>query len=294
MSTTLADKLLNYQETPPQAAWQAIALSLQHENREFIALADRLQQYEIAPPSQSWTSIAEELQQNNATHKIALIKRFPTLYKVSAVAAVVGIVCLVGFYLSKKTFKSPTAPMAVKSKSNTPKPAPPSLQDIIQETVPVPPLAILNKARVAIKKRKKYFARSEEKILRNAAIDRLSFADTLISIMVNAKLIRNEKGAIIQNINLLNAGDDKYISITSPSGEQTRISSKFLPSLLYLHDNNYLDNFRGYIDRSFLESLAWKLKFQSWRKKLLQTPFIPSSYNYLDIFEFKQLISEAN
>ncbi|MBE7169724.1 MAG: hypothetical protein INR73_03995 [Williamsia sp.] len=292
MSTPLADKLLNYQETPPQTAWQNIALALSETNGS-VSLADKLNGYEVVPPAQTWPIIAAELQ-NGPARKPALIKKFPSLYKVSAAAVAIGLVCAVGFYLySSRSDKDAMTPLAVKSKQ--PKHSQPNLSTIIKEAVPVRPLAILNKARAAIsKKRKKYFAKDESQGLHNAAVDHISFADTLISIMVNTRLIRNEKGAIIQNLNLLSNGNNPYISVTGPNGEQTKVSSKFLNSLVYLRDNNYLDNFHGYVDKSFLESLAWKLKFQSWRKKLLEAPFIPSSYNYLDIFQFAELIAEDN
>ena len=294
MATTLAERLLQHEETPPQASWQTIALAL-GETIELVPLADKLQHYEVIPPDGAWTAIAAELYAYN-TRKPAVVKNLTALYKVSAVAISIGLVCTAGFYFfSKKPFKQGFLPVAIKPKDTGPKPTLRKLQDIIQESVTPPPLAILNKARTAIsRKRKKYYAKADTVRLHNAAVDHLSFADTLISIMVNTKLIRNEKGAVIQNLNLLNNGDNKYISITSPNGEQTKISSKFLHALLYMRDNNYLDNFHGYVDRSFLESLVWKLKFQSWRKKLLETPFIPSSYNYLDIFEFKELITREN
>ena len=295
MSTTLAEKLLNHQETPPPAAWQNIVQALNKSNDQ-IPFADKLQAYEVAPPPQAWSLIAAELQKK-PLHKPAVIKRFSAVYRMSAAAIVVGIICVAGFYIfSTRSSNQQMAPLTAKSNPGTPKQGSPAISNIIRKAVPPPPLAILRKATAAIsRKRKKYYAKIEEEKLPNAAVDRLSFADTLISIMVNTKLIRNEKGAVIQNLSLLNNGDNpSYISITSPNGEQTKISSKFLNSLLYLRDNNYLDNFHGYVDKSFLESLAWKLKFESWRKKLLETPFIPSSYNYLDIFEFKELISKDN
>ena len=294
MSTTLAEKLLQHEETPPQAAWQAIALALRETNEQ-VPLADKLQHYEVVPPDGVWTVIAADLSTYN-NRKPAAIRKLSGVYKVSAVAITIGLVCMAGFYFfPKKPTKQGLLTVAGKRKQTGPKPTLRNLQNIIRESVTTPPLAILNKAKTAItRKRKKYYSTVETKGLHNAAVDHLSFADTLISIMVNTRLIRNEKGAVIQNLSLINNGDNKYISITSPNGEQTKISSKFLHALLYMRDNNYLDNFHGYLDQSFLESLVWKLKFQSWRKKLMETPFIPSSYNYLDIFEFKELISTEN
>jgi hypothetical protein len=110
--------------------------------------------------------------------------------------------------------------------------------------------------------------------------------------MIAAKPIRNAKGEIIQNPRIINNPGSNYISITAPNGEQTKISSKFLHLLMFLNDANDIDQVDGYFDKNFLESLIWKSRFQEWRNEIINTSFGPSSTNFMDIFELKELITE--
>jgi hypothetical protein len=100
---------------------------------------------------------------------------------------------------------------------------------------------------------------------------------------MQASLIRNESGDIIQAPAVLrNGSNDEYISVTGPNGQQTRISAKFADVLLYLNKNENLQN------------EEWQRKFEDWRGKIMQTSFIPSSNNFLDILELKDFILKDN
>ena len=107
---------------------------------------------------------------------------------------------------------------------------------------------------------------------------------------IPAKPIRDESGEIIQYISLAEGIASRYVSVTGPNGQQTKISSKFANLLLYLNDDNDTDENEGVFTRSFLESLLWKSRFQSWRNAISQTAYIPSSTNFMDILEFRDLI----
>ena len=293
MSTPLIEKFLHYEETPPPSAWQYISGALAGDDQQ-ATLAGKLNSYEVEPPPAAWTNIAAILTGSIPEDVPVKSNRRMLIYKLSAAAVIITVVCFGGVYLFTKS--TPQPQMAISPGAfNKPKQGnllAPTPKNRIQQSGTSRSLAILRKAgSVFTKKKRKSFFKEETKILRTAVVSNMLFADTLLSIMVNTKLIRNEKGAVIQNLSLLGNGDEQYIDVTSPNGEQTKISGKFLHALVYLRDNNYLDNFQGYIDNSFLESLMWKLRFERWRKKLLHAQLIPSSNNYLGILQFKELIT---
>ncbi len=68
MLTPLAKRLSQYEEKPPEAAWQYIASELK-EDKENVSLADKLLEYEVPPPPDSWTNIAAELHAGNQTNR---------------------------------------------------------------------------------------------------------------------------------------------------------------------------------------------------------------------------------
>lgn len=141
-----------------------------------------------------------------------------------------------------------------------------------------------------VQKNKRPPAKKNDKALRNATINTGHSFGTELAIMIAAKPIRNKKGDIIQDVNLMKPHGKKYINVTGPNGQPTRISSKFLNVLLYMNDDSNIESYEGYFDKSFIESLVWKTRFEEWRKKIIQTSFIPASTNYLDILELKDFI----
>ncbi|MEJ7914218.1 MAG: hypothetical protein WKF70_13745, partial [Chitinophagaceae bacterium] len=142
------------------------------------------------------------------------------------------------------------------------------------------------------RKEKKNSFGSGNKSLRKSIVKIASSIISARQISIAAKPIRNERGDIIQDMNLVSIAGNKYITITGPNGQQTKISSKFLNLLLYLNRDSDIQVFEGYFDKNFLESLIWKSRFDDWRKKIIQTSFSPSSTNFMDILEFKDLINE--
>jgi hypothetical protein len=93
------------------------------------------------------------------------------------------------------------------------------------------------------------------------------------------------------NMDLLTTAASNYISVTGPNGEQTRISTKFANYLMYLNKDGG-DN-EEYIDYLIRNSNFWKTRFEQWRNKILQqASFIPSSTNFFDIIELKELLKD--
>ncbi len=107
-------------------------------------------------------------------------------------------------------------------------------------------------------------------------------------ISIAAPPIRDASGKIIMDINVISSPHDPYIKVTSPNGNQTKISNKFLHCLSYLN-GDFSSTEINY------EGRQWKTRFQEWRDKLLnEAAFIPAANNFFDIFELKEMIQERN
>ena len=78
--------------------------------------------------------------------------------------------------------------------------------------------------------------------------------------------------------------------IAGPDGQMTRISSKFANVIRFLNANG--NDTEEYLDRVIKEGGLWKQRFKEWRQKILDSHFIPSSSNFLDIMEFRELLDD--
>lgn len=107
---------------------------------------------------------------------------------------------------------------------------------------------------------------------------------------VAARPIRDSKGNIVLDKELIFTPDNNYIVVTGPNGEQTRISSKFLPMLSSLNGSTEgQDYFTFFLN----ENSIWKLRFDQWRNKMLSQPsFIPTATNLVDLLELKDILQE--
>lgn len=107
---------------------------------------------------------------------------------------------------------------------------------------------------------------------------------------VEAPAIRDANGNIILDKELILASDNNYITVTGPNGEQTRMSSKFLPLLGSMNSNlESLDYFQFWLN----DNNIWKLRFNEWRDRMMKQPnFIPTATNLLDILELKEFLQE--
>jgi hypothetical protein len=109
------------------------------------------------------------------------------------------------------------------------------------------------------------------------------------NITIPTQPIRDNQGKIIMDEKLISAPDENYVTVTSPNGEQTKISKKFLHALSYMNAGSEDEN----IGIALQESAMWKWLFREWRQKLLTQPsFIPSTTNFLDIMELKEILHE--
>jgi len=293
MSEELKYKLQDYEAAPPPDAWDNVRLKLAEIN-ELLLVSEKLYNYEVIPPDTSWQVILAGLNQVSVQpHQGPVKKLNKRVFAMVAAAAVLGVILLGSLYLvnnisSKSRFGGikPDSPGNNQNKSSTPLTVP--LQIKRNNSISQQMNASISDN--IINKQKNKLNKDTDKILRNTIIKNVRSFGSELGVIIQPKPIRNERGYIIQNLNLMNLGGNDYISITGPNGQQTKISAKFLNVLLYMNDDSNIEQFEGYFSKTFMESLIWKSRFKEWRNKLIQTSIIPSPDNFMDILSFKDLI----
>lgn len=289
--TNLADKMYNHAEPPAPGIWNAIAERLD-DDTSFLHLSDNLKNFETPAPANSWLNIAtalDEVAKEKSQTKVVPFKRL--IYRLGAAAVFTGL--LIGGWIYKNNTNDQTTAAATLIK-----PVPANSLNTAGEkpfpitiTAPESPTMETGAADVGA-----IFTRKQP-LIENATLHSLtaslvakpvSGADFTIN--VDAPQIKNEKGEIIHDIEQLNSNSN-YVTVTGPNGQLTRMSAKFANLIRYMNDGD--DDTEEYVDKVIKESSIWKKRFQEWRSKISQSSFIPSTTNFLDIMEFKELIQEV-
>jgi hypothetical protein len=292
MSEQLRHKIVNFEVAPPSTAWDSIAERLD-DDRQYAVVAAKMTGAELAPPPMAWNSISAALDETAEVAPVIPIRRTP--YKLLAAAAIIGIVAVAGWLLLNN---NPAADLAVNSPSkneNSPAMPAPVPQSVINDHMSVKnqelkgaaqaPAAPVVTGRTA--KTPTHTYQEDDRILKYAVLSSVpSFPE--MPIVISSAPITDKNGVVIRDMDVLTTSN--YIMVTGPNGQLTRISSKFASVIRYL--NGDPNDTEEYIDRVIKESDTWKKRFQEWRSKISQSSFIPSSANFLDIIEFKDLIEE--
>jgi hypothetical protein len=106
-------------------------------------------------------------------------------------------------------------------------------------------------------------------------------------ITISSTPIHEENNTVMGNLDVpVMTGD--YLLIAAPDGQFTRMSSKFANAIRYLHEDDADEE----SNQLSAEGQVWKKRFQEWRKKIIQSAFIPSSGNFFDIADLKELLEE--
>lgn len=291
MIKSYKNKLTSFEVQPPQAAWDYIAAELSI-NRESLAVSNRLFDYEVVPPAEVLSVILSSLQEDSTLTAYSadkkLKKKFlPVMMMVAAMLAT--IVAGVYYFNGSTVLKNRLMISRISSTNNNKTQPEPPL------TAPLPlfreqkPGGNMKPSGGIIAKTNKNYP-IDNKVLQNTKVERSLLSGTEFGFMITAKPIRSANGEIIQNTEIINNPGSKYISITGPNGQQTKISSKFLHMLLFINDDSDIDEVDSYFDKNFMESLIWKSRFQDWRNQIINTSFVPSSTNFMDILDFKDLL----
>lgn len=293
MAENIKHKLYDYEVAPPPQVWGNLRQELDEVN-DLILVSRKLYNFEVDPPEASWQVIAADLNQLNAQLQQAPVKKInKRLFTMVAAAAVLGVILLGSMYLvnnisSKSRFSGIQPDSPADSQNKMAKPS-----TVLPQRKPDNSISQQMNASISDHlsgKHKNKLSKDTDKILRNTIIKNVRSFGSELGVIIKPTPIRNERGYIIQNLNLMNLGRNDYISITGPNGQQTKISAKFLNVLLYMNDDSNIEQYEGYFSKTFMESLIWKSRFKEWRNKLIQTSIIPSPDNFMDILAFKDLI----
>lgn len=306
MSSNVQQKLLNLEFTPPPGAWHAIADRLHEEfDASETALSQKLQDTAFMPPAASWEAIAAALPGETPVAQPATVVHMPyRRVRMVAAAAVIGIIALAGWYfLNRPATEIDTR--VVQQEQNL---VPPVVENKEPESNNLPPVTA---PPVEEQPREQLAQRNEAPAPRynnRSNVRQVSYypsqydfqpdANYMIIIPeaspvpltgekspeVEAPLIRDANGQIILDKKLITSPDNQYITITSPNGEQTRISAKFLDIISTL--NAEMDP-QDYFNFMMYENYQWKIRFSEWRNKLMN-----QSADMLDILELKEILQE--
>ena len=303
MSANIQHILLNLEVAPPPGMWDTISARLDAEfDARDVKIAEKLYDWETPPPSTAWDKIAIALQMEPAVQEApARVIRLP--FRKLAVAA--AVMAIVGFltwnFLNRASgdgiVQDNQPSVSANIGGNDDSRAEPSL--------PAIDASINGRRRSAINVARRVNASTllradytrntlpqEDPLddIRYAEVDGLRAQATTSRNGIKAPLIKDANGNIIMDKSLIVSRDNNYIIITCPNGEQTRLSTKFLPVLTDLNDAT---NPAEYFDAVIRENDVWKSRFSQWRYKLMQqASFAPTATNFLDIMALKDLIEE--
>lgn len=305
MSANVQHILLNLEAAPPPGAWDVISARLDAEfDAAAIKLAEKLYDWETSPPAAAWDNIALALQITPQTQE-APVKVIRLPFRKVAVAA--AILAIVGFLTwnflnsgpGNSTIVQNSLLPAIPGNNTTAndrevQPSLPAIDASLgsrrRNTINIPRRIIADNAMNADYARNTMPEPDPMDDIRHATINGLRAESTTFRKGIKAPLIKDAGGNVILDKSLIITQDNNYIIITCPNGEQTRISTKFLPVLT---DLNATSDPAEYFDAVARENSIWKSRFSQWRTKLLQqATFAPTANNFLDLLTLKELIEE--
>lgn len=312
MPGSLRNRLVQHQEQPPSNTWENISRRLDEEfSNADIRLSQRLDAYTAAPPAAAWPAIAAALDSpatdDFETPAPARAKVIPILFKrIAAAVILAAVLSAAAMYLftgrqSSSQEAGSTAPQDLSQNDEHAGPAESPDEPAARNMNPGTPLTpatddtpLLAAVTPAPRSRSQASPpaepftdfEAEASIPDQARPNALQTVAAVQPVEVQAPPIRDERGKLIMDMDLIHKPNDPYIIVTGPNGDQTKISTKFAHCLSYLNGN-----FAG--SEINYEGREWKNRFQQWRDKLLSdASFIPSATNFFDIFELQDMVED--
>jgi hypothetical protein len=310
--TPVAQKLFDLSVTPPPNMWPHIAAHLNTElEADEIQAGKKLQELSVAPPIDAWDKIAAQLQPAGKKEG-----KLITLHSRRAIVAAAAMVLLTvgAWYFLDKTNSTEAPAVASKSAKSSsinnrstaqartrandleigerPAVSPLSQKSIAALTGATDAAMISNHYASHRGSRRTAFYDYQPIATSYSGTDDMQAVDftNANSPEVEAPLIRDAKGQVILDKKLVTSPDDCYINVTSPNGEQTRISSKFLHIISTLNQDVEPQD---YFDFMMQENSLWKIRFSEWKEKFMnQASYIPTATSFTDILELKDLLIE--
>ena len=275
-------KMHAYEVKPPVAVWDAIAEELE-EHPVQKPLVEKMRSYEVAPPASAWRTIVAALKAEAPAKIISLQQT----YRWAAAAAVILLLTAAAYYFFDHSATDRTIVHA-QGASNPSNVNEQMLADNRDEDADSrKPISHARLASASGYDREKLY--NDNNILPLSYVeDADPFPGNEQSISVTPRPILAANGELIQDKSVINPHNEKYISITAPNGQQTKISSRLINAMHYLTASGPE---QGTDDMMDTEN-TWQERIHQWRAKLLQSAFVPSSGNFLDILEMTELVDE--
>ncbi len=301
---SFSDRMNNFEATPPSHSWQNIITRLD-DDKQYDAVATRLSNFDTTPPPFIWNNIAENLHESKeekTEENVITIRIRKNIYRLAAAAIMSGLFIGAWILINKNVAKNdvvktknilkPVSPVIQKKdKPEQEKDTNSSNDDVAvnNQHLSDQSLSLHDRQHTNTKNTSDASAssNSSEPVLKHAIVnDLLAYQEK--PIVISSAPILDNYGNVIRDMDVLTTSN--YIMVTGPNGQATRMSSKFANVVRYLNGSS--DQPEEYIDRVIKESNTWKKRFQEWRDKISKSSYIPSSANFLDIIEFKDLIQD--
>lgn len=280
MADNLQNRLSKLEVEPPQIMWSAIAKELNDEaigNR----LSSRLQAFEVNPPVNNFQSILAALNEEEEIKPTPVVAGKLIDFNWRKVAVAASVIALAGTLLFFLFFNNSTPGKQQRVVTSVVKPTTPD-----NEVAVIPAPIIVAQAEPAKSPAESV---SRETYIRTASninnrSPRRMIASSLLThdhedkIEVTAPPILDQWGNPILDRSLLVGNNASYITVTSPNGEQTRISVKFL---------DYVSKFYDMTNQND----EWKQRFENWKTIMLKEgSFTPAPGNFMDLLELKDIL----
>lgn len=285
MPGNLQHKFLQFEIPPPGEVWEKIADQLDEEYEAGnVILSKKMQEYEITPPAFIFDNILASLAPEQISKRPARIFTLP-LKPIAVAAITIGLIAttIIYFLNSESSGTKNSTANIIPSIPGTNSGTSPETDKKGSEPDIRSEIEAGSLSGTSIKKTTQSNSRRGVK---HVSLNPVLAANQISPISVTAPPIYDGDGNIIMDETLVSAPDDNYIIVTSPNGEQTKISRKFLKMLCVMNggsDNNFMN----------AENFEWKLRFEEWRSKLLQqASYIPTANNFLDIMDLKELLQD--
>lgn len=288
----LATKMKNFETPAPAASWKVIAARIE-DDAQHAALVNKMNKYGVAPPAAAWSNIAASLHPAEEKQIIPVIPRRTIFYRLAAAAVILFAITGAWMILGKRA--------SVEKTIAKNKPAVPANTVVVKGDKPIPAnsnVAAKTNVIVEAEQPNQHTPKSTYVAYANAGSNhdlKYAIVNDIPAfqsgpIQIKSSPILDANGVVIRDMDVLTTSN--YLVVMGPNGQTTRISSKFASVIRYLNGTDDSNGTEEYIDRVIKESDTWKKRFQEWRNKISQSSFIPSSANFLDIIEFKELIQE--
>jgi len=280
MADNLQNRLSKLEVEPPQNLWSAIAKELNDEavgNR----LSSRLQSFEVNPPVNNFLSILAALNEEEEIKPAPVVAGKLIDFNWRKVAVAASVIALAGTLVFFLFFNNSTTGKQQRVVTSVVKPTNPDIEPTV---IPAP--VIIAQAETV---KSPAESLSRETYIRTASnisnrSPRKMIASSLLrhdhedKIEVTAPPILDQWGNPILDRSLLVGNNASYITVTSPNGEQTRISAKFL---------DYVSKFYDMTNQND----EWKQRFENWKTIMLQEgSFTPAPGNFMDLLELKDIL----